>query len=463
MQGYEPLPGVFDEAFEGPDVPRAHYEDLLKAVAEAGPQALAADVERSLRREEVTFGASDDGLLALDPVPRLLTAGEWSTIEAAIRQRARALEHFAADVYFEREIVAAGVLPERVIEGSEHHEPAMRRAFEPPMWVSVVGFDLVRGPDGRFQVLEDQVRMPSGLSYAVAAREQLGDLPALSGDPAPVDGAFERLGAALRAAAPPAADEPTIVLLSTGSAAAGWYEHVRVGRELGIHVVTLADLERRGGEVVRREGDRAERVDVVYLRTNEDRFTEAEGGLTAIGELLLEPCVAGRVACVNAPGSGIADDKLVHAYVEEMIRFYLGEDPLLDSVRTYDLGIDSQREAALEAPEDMVFKPRGKMGGEGVVVWSGADGDARADVVAALRRAPERMIAQQRVELSAHPTVISDGLEPRRIDLRPYLIRSPDGDWALPGGLSRVALERGSLIVNSGQGGGVKDTWVPWT
>ena len=175
--------------------------------------------------------------------------------------------------------------------------------------------------------------MPSGISYAVAAREQLADLPALSGDPAPVDGAFERLGAALRAAAPPAADEPTIVLLSTGSAAAGWYEHVRVGRELGSSVVTLADLERDGGEVVRREGDRAERVDVVYLRTNEDRFTEAEGGLTAIGELLLEPCVAGRVACVNAPGSGIGDDKLVHAYVEEMIRFYLGEDPVLDSVR----------------------------------------------------------------------------------------------------------------------------------
>ena len=227
--------------------------------------------------------------------------------------------------------------------------------------------------------------------------------------------------------------------------------------------MTLADLERRGDEVVRREGDRAERVDVVYLRTDEDRFTAAEGGLTAIGELLLEPCVAGRVACVNAPGSGIADDKLVHAYVEEMIRFYLGEDPLLDSVQTYDLGIDSQHESALEAPEEMVFKPRGKMGGEGVVVWSGADDDTRADVVAALRRAPERMIAQQRVELSTHPTVISDRLEPRRIDLRPYLIRSPDGDWALPGGLSRVALERGSLIVNSGQGGGVKDTWVPWT
>jgi uncharacterized circularly permuted ATP-grasp superfamily protein len=463
MRGYEPLPGVYDEAFEGPDVPRAHYVDLLTAIAEAGPKELGAEVGRSLRREEVTFGASDDGLLALDPVPRLLTADEWSTIEAGIRQRARALERFAADVYFEREIVAAGLVPERVIENSEHHEPAMRRAFEPPIWVSVVGFDLVRGPDGRFRVLEDQVRMPSGLSYAVAARELLADLTALGGDPAAVDGAFERLGAALRAAAPPGADDQTIVLLSTGSAAAGWYEHVRVGRELGIHVVTLADLERRGEKVVLREGDRTDRVDVVYLRTDEDRFTAADGGLTAVGELLLEPCVAGRVACVNAPGSGIADDKLVHAYVEEMIRFYLGEDPLLDSVRTHDLGVDSQRESALEAPEDMVFKPRGKMGGEGVVVWSGADEGTRADVVAALRKAPERMIAQQRVELSTHPTLISGSLEPRRIDLRPYLIRSPDGDWALPGGLSRVALERGSLIVNSGQGGGVKDTWVPWT
>jgi uncharacterized circularly permuted ATP-grasp superfamily protein len=460
MRGYEPLPGVYDEAVDPSGVPRAGYEPLLDAVAGSDLGAVEAEVARRLRRAGVTFGASDGGLLALDPVPRLLSASEWSTVERGIRQRARALDRFAADVYGERAIVAAGLVPERVIEGSDHFEPAMRHAFEPPVWVSVVGFDLVRGPDGRFRVLEDQVRMPSGIAYAVAARELLDGLLELGGDPAPVGEAFERLGQALAGAAPGAAANPAVVLLSAGPTAAGWYEHARIGRELGVGLVMLADLERRGDEVVRREGDRAERVDVVYLRTDEDRFTDPGGKPTPIGELLLGPCIAGRVACVNAPGSGIADDKLVHAYVEDMVRFYLGEDPVLDSVQTYDLGIDSQREAALEAADELVFKPRGKMGGEGVVVWRDADDSAREAVLSELGRAPERMIAQRRIELSTHPTVIAGALEPRRIDLRPYLVRGPDGDWALPGGLSRVALERGSLIVNSGQGGGVKDTWV---
>ena len=349
-----------------------------------------------------------------------------------------------------------------MLSDSEHLEPAMRGARPPALWISVIGFDIVRGADGRLRVLEDQIRMPSGIAYAAAAREIVSDLmPVEPPSRDEIAIGFSRLGEALRAAAPPrAGSTPSVVLLSEGPGSAGWYEHVQISRRAGLELVTLADLERDGDHVVRREGDATRRIDVVYQRTREDRFTDAAGGPTAIGELLLEPCGAGRVACVNAPGSGVGDDKLVHAYVEEMIRFYLREDPVLDSVESFDLATDAGRTAALDHPESMVFKPRGEMGGEGVVVWADASEDERAATLAEIERAPERMIAQRRVELSTHPTVCDGELAPRRVDLRPYLIRSPGGEWVMPGGLTRVALEAGSLIVNSGQGGGVKDTWV---
>lgn len=460
MPGYSPPPDVYDEAFARDGDPRAHYRELIGALAEGDLERLAEEVGERLARHGVTFGASDDGLLAVDPVPRLLTAGEWRTVARGISQRARALDAFATDAYGPREIVAAGLMPARVIDGSEHYEPAMRDADPPPAWVSLAGFDLVRAPDGRFRVLEDQVRMPSGIAYVIAARELLEGLVDVSMAPVPLGEPFAALGDALRDAAPGSAGDPVVALLSDGPAAAGWYEHVRVAEALGLRLVTLADLERRGDEVVRREGDRRERVDVVYLRTDVDRFTAAGGELTAIGELLLEPCRAGTVWCVNAPGSGIVDDKLVHAYSEEMIRFYLGEDPVLESVRTLDVGRDADRTEVRASPDELVFKPRGKMGGEGVVVWRDAGDEVRGEITRALDEAPERMVAQRLVELSTHPTVRSGRLAPRRVDLRPYLIRAGEGDWALPGGLSRVALERGSMIVNSGQGGGVKDTWV---
>jgi uncharacterized circularly permuted ATP-grasp superfamily protein len=418
---YEVVPGVYDEAFEGQGRTRPQYVPLFETLAKSELPALADELKGRLRKGAVTFGATDDGLMALDLVPRLITAPEWETIGAGISQRARALDNFAADVYGERAIVAAGIVPERVIESSAHYEPAMRGARPPRQWISVIGFDLVRAPDGRFLVLEDQIRMPAGIGYAVAAR---------------------------------------VALLSSGPDSAGWYEHARIARELRIPVVTLDQLERRQDGGLRAEvGGRSMALDVLYQRTDEDRFTDDEGRPTALGKLLLDPCTAGRVGCVNAPGSGVGDDKLVHAYVEEMVRFYLGEEPGLRSVETYDLGIPAGREAALDRMDELVFKPRGEMGGEGVVVWSDAGEDERAEVRRTLDEAPEGLIAQQRVQLSCHPTLCGRALRPRRVDLRPYVVRTPERDWLLAG-LSRVALEEGSLIVNSSRGGGVKDTWV---
>jgi uncharacterized circularly permuted ATP-grasp superfamily protein len=460
FDAYSVLPGVYDEAFEATGRPRELYAGLLAALAETDLEELSDRIEGHLRGARVTFTASPSGYLALDPVPRLIAAAEWKTIDAGIAQRARALERFAEDVYGEREIVSAGVVPARVIESSEHYEPAMRGGDGPRVWISVIGFDLVRSPDGRFRVLEDQIRMPSGIAYAVAARSALDEVGPTEPTPRVIDDAFGSLGEALSAATPRGGEPANVVVLTAGPDAAGWYEHERLGQELGLPVLTTQQLERRGEQLIAHVGDSPIKVGVVYQRTDEDRFTDPEGRPTPIGELLLEPCRAGRVACVNAPGAGVGDDKLVHAYVEEMVRFYLGEEPVLESVETFDLGDRSVRERALANREDLVFKPRAEMGGEGVVVWSEASEDERAEVERRLQDSPDGMIAQKRVELSTHPTVRDGELAPRRVDLRPYVIRTPDREWVMPGGLTRVALEEGSLIVNSGQGGGVKDTWV---
>jgi uncharacterized circularly permuted ATP-grasp superfamily protein len=460
FSGYELQGGVYDEAFEPGGKPRPHYAELLEWLGESDLGALGDSLSRQIRERRITFGASADGMFSLDLVPRILTAAEWREVAGGVVQRARALERFVADIYGERAVVDAGIVPERVIESSAHVEPSMRGARQ-SSWLTVVGFDLVRSPDGRFKVLEDQIRMPSGIAYAVAARECLSDLYPLGAfSPISVDDAFVRLGEALRATPPAGSDEPSVIVLSEGEGAAAWYEHARIARELSIPAVTARALELRRGKLTARvDGCRIE-PDVVLQRTEEDRFTDSNGRSTAIGELLLQPCREGSISCVNAPGSGIGDDKLIHAYVEEMIRFYLGEEPLLGSVTTYDLGESAERRCALANLDDLVIKPRGEMGGEGVVIWSQASESERQAALDGLKRTPLELVAQRRVELSCHPTLCDGRLQPRRVDLRPYVIRSGGDEWTLPGGLTRVALEQGSLIVNSGQGGGAKDTWV---
>ena len=461
LDRYEVVQGAYDEAVTATGEMRPHYRELLETLAESDLPALAESVNQRLAERGVTFGASPNGLLALDPVPRLLTEQEWRVVRDGVAQRARALDRFVADVYAERAIVSAHVVPERVIESSTHYEPAMRHAVSPRPWISLVGFDLVRCPDGSFRVLEDQIRMPSGIAYTVAARETLRDvLPCPSPPLEAVADALHALAPALRAASPQQRAEPSVVLVSEGPESAGWYEHVRIARELDIPVVTLADLERRGATLYARSNDSRIPVDVVYLRTDEDRFTRPDGGTTEVGELWLAPCRAGSVACVNAPGAGVGDDKLIHAYVEEIISFYLGEAPILESITTHDLMAEAGRAAALSDPGRMVFKPRGKMGGEGVVVWSQSNEEERHSVMRMLELSPEELIAQERAELSLHPTLCGVSLGPRRVDLRPYVIRTAERETVLPGGLTRVALEQGTLIVNSGQGGGVKDTWI---
>jgi uncharacterized circularly permuted ATP-grasp superfamily protein len=441
----------YDEAYEDSGAPRPQYAEVLDALGDPG--VAAAEVRRRLRERGVTFGAAPDDAVPLDPVPRILTDPEWSQLQAGIGQRLLALEALVADVYGEGRLFEAGELTREEVEASPHYEPAMR-GVSLRRWISFIGLDVVRSEDGRFRVIEDQVRMPSGIAYAVAMRETLGEVLAVEPPQADLSLVFGELALALRDAAPPGVDDPCMVLLSEGPSAAGWWEHQRLARELCAPVVTLADLEQRDSRVVAWIDGRPRGIDVVYLRTAEDRFTCADGSPTAIGEALLGPDGARNVAVVNAPGSGIADDKLVNGHMDEQIRFYLGQEPLLPSIPSRVVGPHDQL-------DELVVKPRGEMGGEGVVIWRDADEETRERVRRQIAASPTGWIGQELVQLSVHPTVVDGRLEPRHVDLRPYALLSDDGVRVLPASTSRVALQRGSMIVNSAQGGGAKDTWVP--
>jgi uncharacterized circularly permuted ATP-grasp superfamily protein len=439
----------YDEAYDEDGRPRPHYAEILAAIGDPG--ALREEALRRLEARGVTFGGGE--VARFDPVPRVLTEPEWSELQAGIGQRLRALEAFAGDVYGEGRVFDSGVLTREEVESSPHYEPAMRGAA-PRRWVSFAGLDVIRCDDGRFRVIEDQLRMPSGVAYAVAWRETLRDLLPVEPPQADVSLVFGELALAIRDAAPAGVDEPRAVILSEGRDAAAWWEHERLARELCAPVVTLRDLEHRDGRLVAWLDGRTRAVDVVYMRTDEDRFTGEDGRPTAIGEALLEPSAAGKVAVVNAPGSGVADDKLIGGRVDDMVKLYLNEELLLPSVPCRVVGPNDEL-------DDLVVKPRGEMGGEDVVIWRDAEEDTRERVRARIGAEPGGWIGQELVTLSVHPTVVDGRLEPRHVDLRPYALMSDEGVRVLPAASSRVALERGSMVVNSGQGGGAKDTWIP--
>ena len=437
-------PDAYDEAYRDDGEPRPQYAALLRTLDD--PRAVAAEVKRRLRARGVSFGGASDGIFALDPVPRILTREEWSELQAGVVQRLRTLDAFVADVYGDGRAVAEGVVPRAAVEASPHYEPAMRGA-PVSRWVAFAGLDVIRCPDGRFRVIEDQVRMPSGLAYAVAARETLHGILPVDPPNADLTRAYGELAQALRDAAPPGVDDPRVVLLCEGPSAAAWWEHELLARQVCAPAITLDDLELRNGRVVAWIDGQRRAVDVIYQRTNEDRFSG-----TPL-ELLLEPCRAGKLSVVNAPGAGVADDKLVHAHVDDLVRFFLGEEPLLPSV-------PSRPAAELDDLAGWVIKPRGEMGGEDVVLWDHADEETRRRILAAVRSDPDGFIAQEQVTLSVAPTVCDGRLEPRHVDFRPYAVLTNEGVRLLRGGVSRVALVEGSMVVNSGQGGGAKDTWV---
>ena len=455
---------AWDEAFDARHEVRPHYAELMTAL-DGGHDlaAMAAALQATIDARGVDFGGAEGpARFSVDPVPRVVEPSEWDLLRRGLAQRVQALVAFVADVYGERAIVAAGIVPARVVDTAEYLEPDM--AGVPVSNATyVAGLDLVRGADGRLRVLEDNLRTPSGIAYALALRAAVDEhlpLPAPSGrvDPEPV---YELLGQALRAAAPGGVDDPTIVLLSDGPSNSAWYEHRLLAERLGIPIVLPRDLRARDGRTrARLEDGHSHEIDVVYRRTDEDRLRDSAGNPTWVAEALLEPLKAGAVSVVNPFGSGIADDKLVHAYVERMVRFYCGEEPLIESVRTYDLGDEDVLAEVLPRLDELVVKPRSGYGGAGVVVCPHATEADRAATRALVSESPDDYVAQDLVAISTHPTVRDGRLEPRHVDLRPFAIGAGGSVATAPVALTRVALDAGTLVVNSSQNGGGKDTWL---
>jgi carboxylate-amine ligase len=376
----------------------------------------------------------------LDVVPRVLPAAEWEPIEAGLGQRVMALNAFVADAYGERRIVQAGVVPARVIETAAHYEPGMR-GVELDVWVGIAGLDLVREPSGEFLVLEDNLMTPSGFGFAAAAREAV----AASFEERPRD--YSELPQLLAGVL----GDGYVVVLGDGPDHGAHWELNWVAEQLGIPLVRPSELHRRGDHVV--HGGR--RVDGVYRRTDADLLR------TEVGALLAPAIRAGTIRVVNAFGTGVGDDKLTHAYVEDMIRFYLGQDPLMRSVRTFDLARRDHLEEALDRFEELVIKPRAGHGGIGVVVCPRAEPEEVEETRERVRADPRQWVAQPLVELSTHATLIDGELAQRHVDLRPFaFLHGPDRPRVLPGGLTRYARGEGQVVVNSIQNGGFKDTWV---
>jgi uncharacterized circularly permuted ATP-grasp superfamily protein len=446
---------VFDEAFGGPGEARPLYRATLASLAGRDLRETAAHVREGVESAGLDFG---EGGFPVDAVPRLIAAEEWARLEAGLAQRLRALNEFVRDVYGEQRAFADGALPERLATTCDSYEPAMRGLLSdeaPP--IGLAGFDIVRTAAGELMVLEDNLRMPSGLTYATTLRAAVAGALDWPLTPRPLEGFASSFGDCLRAGA---GDDGTVALLSEGRDSVAWSEHQLLARELGIPIVTPRELSTTDGRLRAGTGSAATQISVLYRRLDDERLTGPGEEPTDLGAILLPALRSGRLRCINAFGTGVADDKLTHAYTERMISFYLGEEPLLRSVRAYDLAESDDGAEAMDRLEELVIKPRGGFGGSGVVLMPKATATTRREALGRVRRAPEDFVAQEMVQLSAHPTICGDRLAPRHVDLRPFAATDGDSTNVLPGGLTRFAVGAGDMVVNSSRGGGGKDTWV---
>ncbi|MGI8816914.1 MAG: glutamate--cysteine ligase [Pseudonocardia sp.] len=463
LAGYQPT--GFDEvvALGGRVLP--HYGWLFRALDQIGLDGLARrEVERDTeqRARGVTFRVSDDGedrLFPLDLVPRIVTWDDWATLQTGLTQRVRALEAFLADVYGDQAAIADRVLPASLISAAHGWGADGRLAPAGLPRAVVSGIDLVRDQANRWLVLEDNLRVPSGIGYAMTSRRLVRSvLPELE-PPAgvvPVEGVPELLHKTLLAAMPPnAGADATVALLSAGPIDSAFYEHKLLAEGMDVPLVLPGELEFRDGMVYRQ----GQRLDVLYRRMNEDNLLVAAAVDGApLGDRLRAAITAGTVSVVNAFGNGVADDKAVYAYVPAMISYYLGEQPLLPSIPTYHCADDEMRAQVLDRLGELVLKPVDGYGGSGIVIGPHADAHTLAELATRIRREPDRWVAQEMVRLSTHPTFAGNRIEPRAVDLRAFVFHGERPEVA-PAALTRVA-PAGSLIVNSSRGGGAKDTWI---
>lgn len=461
LDRYAPFPDAWDEAFDEHGSVRPGYRELLDAVLDVGPAAAAERAAAFVDRHGIRFGDDEATPFVVDPVPRIIEATEWHAVERGLAQRAHALDRFAADAIGPRRAIADGVVPAAIVDGSPLFEPDLvDLADPPPVTIAIAGLDLVRDARGRLRVLEDNTRNPSGLAYLLAARRISAETLGVPDDVASLDGLGAALRTALAATVPASADPDGVaVLLSDGPANTAWWEHRRLAALMEVPLVTPDELRLRGERLLLRRDDRPVRA--VYRRTDDGALRTPDGRLTDHGTLLLPAIIAGSIGVMNGYGAGVSDDKAVYPYVPDLIRYFCGEEPLIDDLRVHDLDAPDQREATLERAGELVFKPRGGQGGEGVVIGPRASARGLREVVDRVRADPAAWIVQDAVVLSTHPTVVDGRLRPRHVDLRPFALADGRSGWRLvPGALTRVAFDEGQMVVNSSRGGGGKDTWI---
>ncbi len=442
----------------------------LDALGPRQRNAKRKEAETLFRRMGITFlvygtGESTERLIPFDIIPRVLTAREWSLIESGCLQRVRAINAFLSDIYHDQNIIKSGIVPAAQVFGNPRYRPEMIGIDIPGnTYVHITGIDLVRTGESEFYVLEDNLRNPSGVSYMLENREVMMRLfPELfAGNRiAPVSDYPASLLRNLQAVAPAGVERPTVALLTPGIYNSAYFEHVFLADEMGIELVEGKDLFVRGDHVYMHTTHGPVRVDVIYRRVDDDYLDPLaflpDSLLGVPG--LLSAYRAGGVTLANAIGTGVADDKAIYTYVPEMIRFYLGEEPILSNVPTYALGKDEDRAYVMEHLDELVVKEVGGAGGYGMLVGPAATAEEIAAYRERILGDPANFIAQPTLALSTCPTFADSGVAPRHVDLRPFVL-SGTTQTVVPGGLTRVALREGSLVVNSSQGGGTKDTWV---
>ncbi|WP_438957734.1 circularly permuted type 2 ATP-grasp protein [Porticoccus sp.] len=413
-----------------------------------------------------TEGGNIDRNWPFDIIPRTITAKEWSKISLGLQQRTRALNCFIDDIYNKQRILADQLMPADIVLESTNYKPQCA-GVSPRYgaWAHICGSDLVRNSNGKFYVLEDNLRVPSGVSYMLENREITKRvLPELFENYSiqPVDDYPSKLYQTLASLSPRETRKPCIAVLTPGIYNSAYFEHAFLAQSMGAELVEGSDLHTGDDDCVyMRTVDGPVKVDVVYRRIDED-FIDPEAfrkdsmlGVPGI----MRAWKAGNVAIANAPGSGVADDKVIYAYVPDMIRYYLKQEPLIDSVKTYLCMIEKDREYVLANLDKLVVKPANESGGYGIMVGPHVSAQTRREFAALIENNPRNYIAQPTLSLSTAPTYIDDTVEPRHLDLRPFILQGKD-TWVTPGGLTRVAMTKGSLVVNSSQGGGSKDTWI---
>lgn len=469
---YDPE-GFYDEYFNSNGRAHAGADPLVDKINSLPPGEILERqraIERALLRMGITFTVYGDEqgtekIFPFDIIPRIIETYEWDHIEAGLKQRIQALNLFLQDIYGDQEIIKDGIIPRSLIEDAKSFRKQCL-GLKPPrgVWCHITGTDLVRHSDGGIYVLEDNLRCPSGVSYVLQNRlvmkRSFPQVFARSGV-RPVVDYPSRLYETLRSLAPEHISEPNVVVLTPGIYNSAYFEHTFLAQQMGVELVQGSDLVVRDGFVYMRTTGGFERVDVIYRRIDDD-FLDPEAfrpdsmlGVPGLMEVYRQ----GRVALANAPGTGVADDKVIYAFVPKMIRYYLNDEPKLPNVPTYVCALEEDRKYVLNNLSELVVKAANEAGGYGMMIGPHASDEERQKFAQLIKENPRNYIAQPTLSLSRVPTLIDDHFEGRHVDLRPYILYGEDV-WVLPGGLTRVALKKGSLVVNSSQGGGSKDTWV---